>query len=134
MATRPLGGGIGSAGSWGARFSPGTFLANFQLDSWYVKIWAESGIVGLTIYLGMILFILINRFYALFMIKDQELKLKLSALYAGVFGICFASYGNQIFGQDAAPNRLCAMTKRLSKTFAFKMFTSKEATQVNHCR
>ncbi len=99
MATRPLGGGIGSAGSWGARFSPGTFLANFQLDSWYVKIWAESGIVGLTIYLGMILFILINRFAALFKIKDPELKLKLSALYAGVFGICFASYGNQIFGQ-----------------------------------
>ncbi len=99
LATRPLGGGIGSAGSWGARFTPGTFLANFQLDSWYVKIWAESGIIGLTIYLAMILFILINRFMALFKIKDPELKSKLSALYAGVFGICFASYGNQIFGQ-----------------------------------
>jgi hypothetical protein len=99
LASRPIGGGIGSAGSWGQRFSPGTFLANTPLDSWYVKIWAESGIIGLMVYLGMILFILINRFMALFRIREPDLKFKLAALYAGVFGVCFASYGNQIFGQ-----------------------------------
>ncbi|CAN5400711.1 hypothetical protein BH11BAC2_BH11BAC2_24470 [soil metagenome] len=99
LSSRPLGGGIGSAGSWGQRFSPGTFLANTPLDSWYVKIWAESGVVGLLIYLGMILFILINRFLYLFKLKDPELKFKMAALYCGIFGVCFASYGNQIFGQ-----------------------------------
>jgi uncharacterized membrane protein len=99
LASRPIGGGIGSAGSWGQRFSPGTFLATTPLDSWYVKIWAESGIIGLTIYIGMLLFLLGNRFIFLFKLKDPELKFKLAALYGGFFGICFASYGNQIFGQ-----------------------------------
>lgn len=99
LASRPIGGGIGSAGSWGQRFSPGTFLATTPLDSWYVKIWAESGIIGLTIYIGMLLYLLGNRFKFLFKLKDPELKFKLSALYGGFFGVCFASYGNQIFGQ-----------------------------------
>ncbi|MEX0359869.1 MAG: hypothetical protein AB3N10_02670, partial [Allomuricauda sp.] len=32
LATRPLGGGIGSTGNWGKRFSPNTFLANTATD------------------------------------------------------------------------------------------------------
>ena len=99
LASRPIGGGIGSAGSWGQRFSPGSFLATTPLDSWYVKIWAESGIIGLTVYLCMLLYLIGNRFIFLFKMKDSELKFKLGALYGGFFGVCFASYGNQIFGQ-----------------------------------
>lgn len=99
MASRPIGGGIGSAGSWGQRFSPGTFLATTPLDSWYVKIFAESGIVRLSLYLCMLLFILINRFKFIFKMTDFDLKFKMAALYGGIFGVCFAIYGNQIFGQ-----------------------------------
>lgn len=99
LASRPLGGGIGSAGSWGQRFSPGSFLAETPLDSWYVKIWAESGVIGLWIYVLMLLFILVNRFIFIFRIHDPDIKQKMAALYGGVFGICVASYGNQIFGQ-----------------------------------
>lgn len=99
LATRPIGGGIGSAGYWGQRFSPGSFLATTPLDSWYVKIWAEGGIVGLTVYLCMILYLIANRFIFLLKMKHSELKFKLSALFGGFFGVCFASYGNQIFGQ-----------------------------------
>jgi hypothetical protein len=47
LQTRPFGGGVGSAGYWGQRFSPGTFLADLPLDSWYVRIAAEQGPVGL---------------------------------------------------------------------------------------
>lgn len=99
LDTRPIGGGIGSAGYWGQRFSPGSFLATTPLDSWYVKIWAESGIVGLTIYLCMLLYLILNRFIFLVKMKHSELKYKLGALFGGFFGVCFASYGNQIFGQ-----------------------------------
>jgi hypothetical protein len=55
LATRPFGGGVGSAGNWGMRFTPGTFLAETATDGWYIQIWAEQGIVGLTFYLAMIL-------------------------------------------------------------------------------
>ncbi|MBK6642897.1 MAG: hypothetical protein IPG39_17560 [Bacteroidetes bacterium] len=42
-----LGGGVGSGGYWGQRFSPNSFLANLALDSWYVRIAAEYGYIGL---------------------------------------------------------------------------------------
>jgi len=51
LKSRPMGGGIGSAGSWGLRFSPNSLLAQTPTDSWYVKIWAEMGIIGLYLHL-----------------------------------------------------------------------------------
>jgi len=99
LSTRPSGGGLGSAVSWGQRFSPGTFLATTPLYNWYVKIWATTGIVGLTLYVGMLLFFITSRLIFLFKLQEPDLKFKLAALFAGFFGVCFASYGNQIFGQ-----------------------------------
>jgi O-antigen ligase len=99
LAVRPLGGGIGSGGSWGQRFSPGTFLAEIPYDSWYVKIWVETGIVGLLLYLTLILAILFLGFFKLRKVRDSVLRSKLTALYAGYFGLCIGSYGNQIYGQ-----------------------------------
>ncbi len=100
LATRPIGGGIGSAGGWGQRFSPGTFLAETALDSWYVKVWAEGGIVGLILFIGLVLYVLIDGFIKIFWMPDSDLRYKLMALYCGFFGISVASYGNQIFGQS----------------------------------
>ena len=51
LKDKPIGGGIGSAGNWGQRFSPQGFLAQVATDSWYVQIWAETGIVGLFLHL-----------------------------------------------------------------------------------
>jgi hypothetical protein len=94
-----LGGGIGSAGYWGQRFSPGTFLAGLALDSWYVRIAAETGYVGLVIYLIIILIILINCIKTIYATDDEDNRSKLIALFSGVSGILAASYTNQIFGQ-----------------------------------
>lgn len=99
LATRPLGGGIGSGGSWGARFSPGTFLSEVALDSWYVKIWVETGIVGLVLHIITLVVILIVGVVKVFQLKDPDLRQKMIALTCGYFGIAVASYGNQILGQ-----------------------------------
>lgn len=99
LSTRPLGGGIGSAGYWGLRFSPNTFLARTPTDSWYVKIWAETGIIGLALHLFMIGFILIFFFLKIWQMPQSELRQKLMGLYAGIVGISAASYGNQLLGQ-----------------------------------
>ncbi|AMR30133.1 hypothetical protein A0256_01220 [Mucilaginibacter sp. PAMC 26640] len=100
LATRPIGGGIGSAGSWGQRFSPGTFLAETPTDSWYVKIWAETGIVGLYIHLAMVFTFIITGVVLIFkMNNDKMLRQMAMALLSGFVGIAFASYGNQIMGQ-----------------------------------
>jgi len=100
LASRPIGGGIGSAGSWGQRFSPGTLLADTPTDSWYVRIWAETGIVGLWVHLGVIFTFIISGTVMIFKMKnDKMLRQMAMALFAGFVGVAFASYGNQVLGQ-----------------------------------
>lgn len=99
LKTRPFGGGIGTAGSWGIRFSPGTFLAETPTDSWYVKIWGEMGIVGLSLHLTMLVSIIFAGFMIIWRLRDERLKWKIMALHSGFIGIAFASYGNPILGQ-----------------------------------
>ena len=100
LATRPFGGGLGSAGNWGKRFSPNTFLANTATDSWYVAIWAEQGIVGLILHLFILFYVLIkSAFVLMFKIRNDWLKFRMIALICGFFGIMVASYGNGVLGQ-----------------------------------
>jgi len=100
MASRPFGGGIGSAGNWGQRFSSETFLANTPTDSWYVSIWAEQGIVGLILHLLILFYIVFKSSYIImFKIRDDWVRVQMSALAAGLFGIMAASYGNGVLGQ-----------------------------------
>jgi hypothetical protein len=99
LASRPFGGGIGSAGSWGLRFSPNTFLAQTPTDSWFVKIWAEEGFVGLSIHLIILFYIAIKAGIALWKMPDNSLRQKLIAIFSGMLGIYMASYGNGILGQ-----------------------------------
>jgi O-antigen ligase len=99
LATRPFGGGIGSGGSWGARFSPGSFLSEVALDSWYVKIWVETGIVGLVLHIITLVLILLIGVFKVFQLKDPDIRQRMIALTCGYFGIVVASYGNQILGQ-----------------------------------
>lgn len=100
LDSRPFGGGIGSTGNWGQRFTPHTFLANTATDSWFVAIWADTGIVGLYLHLFILFFVLITGAYnVMFKLKDDWLKGQIAALVCGMFGIMAASYGNGIFGQ-----------------------------------
>lgn len=100
MAARPFGGGIGSAGNWGQRFTPNTFLANTPTDSWYVMIWAEQGVVGLMLHLFILFYIVIKSSYIIaFKLKHPWTKAQMSALVSGITGIMLASYGNGVLGQ-----------------------------------
>jgi O-antigen ligase len=101
LQSRPLGGGVGSAGYWGNRFTPGSVLAETQTDSWYVRIWAEQGIIGLTLYLVILAAILIRGIIILWSrIKNPEMHNIAAALLSGCFGIFVASYTNSVLGQS----------------------------------
>lgn len=99
LATRPIGGGIGTAGFWGQRFSPGTFLAETATDSWFVRIWAETGIVGLFFHVYLLGFAMGRSGYIIWNMENEELRYKLMALFCSAGGIIMASYGNQVYGQ-----------------------------------
>lgn len=99
LASRPFGGGIGHAGDKAQRFLPNAFLSHVATDSWYVMIWAELGIVGLTIHLFILFYVIGKASYkVMFKIRDPITKLKMSALISGMAGIMLASYGNAVFG------------------------------------
>ena len=100
LASRPFGGGVGATGNWGKRFTPNTFLANTATDSWYVTIWADTGVVGLVYYSIMILSILfVGMYHILFKLKHRNFRIKIMALTCGMAGILVASYGNGVFSQ-----------------------------------
>ncbi|OEK05582.1 hypothetical protein BFP71_13880 [Roseivirga misakiensis] len=99
LANKPFGGGVGTAGFWGARFNPESLMANTATDSWYVKIWAETGTVGLTLHLIILAYILGKGGHRIMRMKDSREKSHAIAFYAAFVGVIFASYGNQVLGQ-----------------------------------
>ena len=100
LASRPFGGGVGHGGDKAQRFLPYAFLSHVATDSWYVMIWVEMGIIGLTLHLLILFFVIgMASFKVMFRIRDPITKLKMSALISGMAGIMVASYGNEVLGQ-----------------------------------
>lgn len=99
LKDKPFGGGIGTSGSWGERFSPGTLLADTPNDGWYVRVRAETGVVGLYLHVGILIYIGVAGLYKCMKIKDEKLRHKLLALLVGYAGIAASSYGNPLLGQ-----------------------------------
>ncbi|TXC77123.1 O-antigen ligase family protein [Luteibaculum oceani] len=99
LVDKPFGKGIGSGGSWAKRFAPNSFLADVPLDSWYVKIWVETGVVGLALHIFLILVVTFYGARRVYLMDPSPYRTILNAMVSGYFGIAVASYGNQIYGQ-----------------------------------
>lgn len=95
----PFGAGIGTSADTGARFSPNHFAAQVPPDSWYVEIWIETGIVGLTLYLLMIVGIIGFGVYKVWQIKDPWLSKIMIAFLAEFIGIALMCYSNPTLSQ-----------------------------------
>ncbi|MDP5093354.1 MAG: O-antigen ligase family protein [Polaribacter sp.] len=129
LASRPFGGGIGHAGDKAQRFLPYAFLSNVATDSWYVLIWAELGIVGLTFHLIILFFVIGTASYkVMFKIRDPITKIKMSALIAGMAGIMLASYGNAILGGMPTALLIYASMAIMSKPEIFEENTKETET------
>ncbi len=99
MKDLPFGAGIGSSSDTGARFSPNHFAAQIPPDSWYVELWIETGIVGLSLYLLMIAGIIGVGVRKVWQLKDPWLFSVMIAFLAEFIGIALTSYSNPILGQ-----------------------------------
>lgn len=99
LANKPLGTGIGSAGSWGERFTPWTWMANFPTDGLYTRVRAETGVIGYTLYVYSWLFLLAYGSYMCWQFKDKERQYYAMAILGNFAGILAASYGNEILIQ-----------------------------------
>ncbi len=99
LRNKPFGGGVGTAGFWGARFNPNSLMANTATDSWYVKIWAETGIIGLTFHLVIIGYTMGRAGARIMASPNTREKTYAMAFFASLTGVVFCSYGNQVFAQ-----------------------------------
>lgn len=99
LSDKPFGSGIGSAGYWGKRFSPGTFLAELGTDGHYTRLWMETGKIGLWLYWLMLLVLLTSLGRRIWRMPNNLTRQVLLAVYAGFAGICAASYTNGLLTQ-----------------------------------
>ena len=92
LADKPFGGGVGSAGNWGERFAPGTFLADTPTDGVFSRIWMETGIVGLVLFIVLLIFFVVRMGYRLWGLPEGRIRQTLIGFYAGYCGLIFSSY------------------------------------------
>lgn len=100
MADKPFGIGIGNGGGKALEYAPNSPHSLIPTDSWFVMIWVETGIVGLILHIGILLYILARGSYlVVFKLRNTQLRGLTAALVAGSGGIIVMSYGNEILGQ-----------------------------------
>ncbi len=72
-------------------------------DSFFVNIWIQHGIIGLCLYIGILVFVLLRCCYLLmFRIQNKQLRQILAALLCGVFGLWLNGYVGR--GMGMQPN------------------------------
>jgi hypothetical protein len=116
LANKPIGAGVGTAGNWGERFSPGTWMASFPTDGLFTRIRAETGRIGHTIYVYSWLFILGYGIWRTWQYEDKERQYIGMAALSGYAGVLAASYGNEVMTQ--MPEQF---TTFIPVTFVFTM-------------
>ena len=99
LSDKPFGGGVGTVGSWGERFSPHTWLGQFPPDGLYTRIRAETGIVGRNFYVWMWVYILLRGIWFTWNFKDKERQYLSMAILSGYAGILLSNYGNPVMTQ-----------------------------------
>jgi hypothetical protein len=96
MKDYPFGNGPGVTGYYGKLYNSDKYLSTVEPDSYFVKIWMMYGVVGLTIWFSVMMYILGSCCGIVWRLEDKVLKTKMIALTAGCAGILFCSYGNEV--------------------------------------
>ncbi len=99
IQSHPMGGGLGSVGAWGRRFSPGTFLANFPPDSGFIRIAVEQGWLGLLLYCAMMFVIFRVGIKNYFKVKDPQVKSYYQVCLTFLFALMVANYPQEAITQ-----------------------------------
>jgi O-antigen ligase len=95
ILAHPIGGGLGSVGIWGQRFSPNSYLSKFPPDSGYVRVAVEMGWIGLILYCVLNFVILYKGIYYYYIIKDPQLKTFCLAMVLVIFAFDCGNYLQQ---------------------------------------
>ncbi|WP_373799825.1 O-antigen ligase family protein [Bacteroides heparinolyticus] len=99
LKDKPFGEGMGLAGVESRKYGE-RYITEIPVDSYYVKIWVQTGIVGILLHVGIfVLLILWGCYVIMFRVKTAKIRYILSAMICSLFGLMLSAYGNQFFGQ-----------------------------------
>ena len=105
----PFGNSLGMSGGRGLKHGDKSEITAIPTDSWYVQLWVETGIVGVSVYFIMMgLLFILGGYLVMFRIKDNELKGYAAGMLSGVFGLFVMSSNNEVFSQF--PNGIIVYT------------------------
>ena len=99
ILSHPIGGGLGSVGVWGRRFSPNSMLAKFPPDSGYVRVAVEMGWIGLLLFCTFFFIALKTGINFYFSIKNPELKNYSLAMLLILFALNIGNFPQQAIVQ-----------------------------------
>lgn len=99
IQSHPFGGGLGATGTWGQRFAPDSYLANFPPDSGYVRVAVELGWVGIFLFCTLMFVILKTGIKNYYLIKDPELKNYCLAMVVIIFALNVGNYPQEALVQ-----------------------------------
>ncbi|MDW3195129.1 MAG: O-antigen ligase family protein [Cytophagales bacterium] len=94
----PIGGGLGSTGVWGQRFSPGTFLANFPPDSGVIRVAVELGWIGLIIFLLIYFIAFLKGVMAYWRMPDSPQKAQVAGMLCMLPPLGVVEIGQEVAG------------------------------------
>jgi putative inorganic carbon (HCO3(-)) transporter len=94
----PIGGGLGSTGVWGQRFSPGTFLANFPPDSGIIRVAVELGWIGLIIFLFIYILAFIKGVLAYWRMPKSKERTQIAGILCMLPPLGIVEMGQEVAG------------------------------------
>lgn len=102
--THPFGGGLGSTGLWGKKFSPDSMLASFAHDSGFVRIGVEMGWIGLILYCILLFVVLRTCIFYYLRVNHPTIKLLYLGLTVVLFMLVLGNYPQESIVQ--LPNNI----------------------------
>lgn len=95
----PIGGGLGTTGGFGLRYSPNHFLAGFPPDSGYLKKALETGWIGLALAMILYFMILKHGIRGYFTSRRTQTKVLYGGIIATLFSFYIAEFAQEAIGQ-----------------------------------
>jgi putative inorganic carbon (HCO3(-)) transporter len=99
LRSHPFGGGLGTTGPSGRRFTPGHELAGFPPDSGYLRKALETGWIGLLIVCALYFTILRFGVRKYFIANTERYKMLCAACTSSIFAFYLAEFGQEAIGQ-----------------------------------
>ena len=95
----PLGGGVESSGVIGSKYDPSHYLAKYVIDSGYMKIAIETGIIGVLLVMGCyftVIYVGISQYYRS---RNAEFRVYIAGMVVIMYSLIIYTYVQKSINQ-----------------------------------